>query len=91
MGERAVVAQCLALLEGRDVDADVVFVVGGEMARSVLCGGDLEYWLRVWGARGLLYAWDPVALPALVRAVNDESWRVREMVAADDDYGAVGR
>ena len=36
-------------------------------------------WLRVWGARGLLWAWDDRALPALCVALTDEAWRVREM------------
>jgi hypothetical protein len=96
MGERAVVTRCVALLEGRSVEDDFVFVVGGEMDHLVLSREDLAYWLRVWGARGLLYAWDPVALPVLVGAVTDESWRVREMVAKvvakrrlDDAAGAI--
>ena len=31
------------------------------------------------GARGLLYAWDDSARSAVVRALDDEAWRVREM------------
>ena len=96
MGELAVVERCVAMLEGNEVDDEFVFVVGGESARSVLYRANHPYWLRVWGARGLLYAWDPVAVPALAGAVTDESWRVREMVAKvvakwrlDDAAGAV--
>jgi hypothetical protein len=37
------------------------------------------YWLRVWGARGLLWVWDDSALGALRVALADEAWRVREM------------
>lgn len=37
------------------------------------------YWRRVWGARGLLYVWDASALDAVVTALADEHWRVREM------------
>jgi HEAT repeat protein len=39
------------------------------------------YWLRVWGARGLLWNWDARATDAVRRALSDEAWRVREMAA----------
>ena len=44
-------------------------------------GPELQYWLRVWAARGLLWAWSDEALPAIVEALADEHWRVREMAA----------
>jgi len=49
----------------------------------VLDGTDPEqqYWLRVWAARGLLWVWADAALPAIVDALADEHWRVREMAA----------
>ena len=37
------------------------------------------YWLRVWAARGLLWAWDDTAAAVVVDALSDEAWRVREM------------
>lgn len=39
------------------------------------------YWLRVWAARGLMYAWEDRAADAILAALADESWRVREMAA----------
>jgi hypothetical protein len=42
---------------------------------------DLRYWLRVWGTRGLLWAWDGNAVDALHGALSDPAWRVREMAA----------
>jgi hypothetical protein len=33
----------------------------------------------VWAARGLFWAYDDVAEDALISALNDEHWRVREM------------
>ena len=47
-----------------------------------------RYWLRVWGVRGLLWALtapgapsadDPVVTAAVVGALGDGHWRVREM------------
>jgi HEAT repeat protein len=75
-GKEELVAGCIDLLNGRDVDADLVGVLGG---RSVSWSDGPAYWLRVWAARGLLWAWDDAALPALTTALDDEAWRVREM------------
>ena len=75
---------CVAILEGRDVDAALVLALGGPHATFVLTGresGKTGSWPRVWAARGLLYAWEDSATPAVVRAATDEAWRVREMVA----------
>jgi hypothetical protein len=33
----------------------------------------------VWAVRALLYAWDDVARGAVIGALADEAWRVREM------------
>jgi hypothetical protein len=79
-GEADLVAGCLGLLAGRDVDDGLVFAVGGPAARSVLDGGQ-QYWLRVWAMRALLYAWDDTARPAVLAGMADEAWRVREMAA----------
>jgi len=72
---------CLDLLAGREADRGMLRILAGS--------GDLEfterpvnrYWLRVWALRGLLWAWDDRALPALLDALADEHWRPREMAA----------
>jgi HEAT repeat protein len=79
-GTAEVVAGCLELLGGGAADEPLVFAIGGPAARSVLGGGQ-RYWLRVWAARALLYAWDDRAAGAVIAALADESWRVREMAA----------
>ena len=86
-GTDVVVRACVDLLGGGEADPALVVALGGEHAESVLAQGVPEvhrYWLRTWGARGLLYAWDdamlPLVVPALVAATDDEAWRVREMV-----------
>ena len=52
-------------------------------ARLEAAGAD--YWPRVWAARGLLHCWpspvQPAVTAALVGALSDPAWRVREMAA----------
>lgn len=80
-GRDELVAGCVDLVAGRAVDPDLVLALGGPPARRVVTGEltGPSYWLRVWGLRGLLWVWDDVATPAVVRALGDDSWRVREM------------
>jgi len=82
-GRQAVVTGCVQLLEGDRVDPQLIVALGGPAASWVLTGdvGGPDYWLRVWAARGLLWAWDPSATPALIAAMSDPAWRVREMAA----------
>ena len=82
-GKDAVVAGCARLIAGGDADPALLMALAGPAADAFLDGGPREdlYWLRVWGTRGLLWAWDESALDALTRALTDEHWRVREMAA----------
>ena len=74
------VACCVRLLGRQDADDALVFTIGGPGARAVLDGGQ-QYWLRVWAPRALLYSWDEMARAAVLDALADEAWRVREMAA----------
>lgn len=80
-GKGAVVAGCIELLKGHDVDAELVLALGGPPARWVVTGEPPgpPYWLRVWALRGLLWAWGDEALPSVEAALHDDAWRVREM------------
>jgi hypothetical protein len=91
-GGPTLIAGCIALLSGRsdDVDDRLITVLGGEPARQVLdgaAGGRSGYWPRVWAARGLLHGWDDrtaeadAATVAIIGALGDDAWRVREMAA----------
>jgi hypothetical protein len=83
-GRGPVTAGCLALLWGQDVDDNLIMALGGPGGRVVLDDGPKQrnqYWRRVWGARGLLYAFDESAAEAIIEALGDEHWRVREMAA----------
>jgi hypothetical protein len=76
-----VLGGCIELLSGGDVDADLILALGGPPASWVITGepSGPPYWMRVWATRGLLWAWDDVALPAVKVALSDEAWRVREV------------
>lgn len=83
-GRMKLIVDCVDLLEGRSVDDELLLALAGPPARAVLdgrAGGRHGYWPRVWAARGLLHAWDDFATGAVIRAMSDDSWRVREMIA----------
>ncbi|MGB7104435.1 MAG: HEAT repeat domain-containing protein [Acidimicrobiales bacterium] len=83
-GTKNVVASCVEILSGGDVDEEMLLALGGPSATPVIEGGEgglAGYWPRVWAMRGLLYAWRVSAIPVVVAGVHDESWRVREMAA----------
>jgi hypothetical protein len=83
-GLAAVVDGCAAILDGSGFDASLVIALAGAHGLRVVsggAGGPDGYWPKVWAARALLYVWDARAIRALRGAANDESWRVREMVA----------
>jgi HEAT repeat protein len=83
-GRAAFTSGCIGLLEGREVDDDLILALGGASAEYVLAGregGKGGYWPRVWAARGLLHAWDDRATAAIISATADDAWRVREMAA----------
>jgi hypothetical protein len=84
-GRAAVVAGCVRLLDGADdLDVPLIQLLGGRTAPWALDPARepaQRYWFRVWAARGLLWAWEDTALPAVRTALRDEAWRVREMAA----------
>jgi hypothetical protein len=52
-----------------------------------------DYWVRTWGARGLLHCWDDRATDAVVAGLGDEHYRPAEMclkVAAAHDVAGAG-
>ncbi|WP_018352718.1 HEAT repeat domain-containing protein [Longispora albida] len=80
-GRQEVAARCAAILHGTE-DAELTVVIGGLHGRAVEAGTTKEGdWPRVWAARALLYVWDEPAAPAVVAALGDPQWRVREMAA----------
>jgi len=80
-GRDDVVDGCRRLLRGEPVDPALLTALAGPASAPFLGGQprDDDYWLRLWGARGLLWQWDPAALPEIGTALGDNHWRVREM------------
>jgi hypothetical protein len=70
-------------MQGRDVSPELLTGLVGPAAEKFLDGHphDDTYWLRVWGARGLLWSWSPVATDTVRDGLTDAHWRVREMSA----------
>ena len=84
LGTRNVVAQCVGILDGGEIDEVTLLALAGPAAEGVLQGreGGLEgYWPRVWAMRGFLYAWNATAVPVVLNGARDDHWRVREMSA----------
>jgi hypothetical protein len=81
-GKDAVLEDCLALLDG-STDPELTRSLAGRGAAKFFDGQqhDDTYWFRVWALRGLLWSWDDRATGHVVRALDDEAWRVREMAA----------
>jgi hypothetical protein len=81
-GRAAVVADCIALVRG-GTELRLLTSVVGAGGHKYFDGEEHEdlYWFRVWGLRGLLWAWDASGTDAVRTALTDEAWRVREMAA----------
>ena len=81
-GRAAVVADCIALARG-ETDLSLLTSVVGPGGDKYFDGQEHQdlYWLRVWGLRGLLWAWDPSGTEVVCTSLTHEAWRVREMAA----------
>lgn len=99
LGMRATVDLCVDLLEGadrttyRDAMPYLTGVVFDEASPRFDPARWKDYWVRTWGARGLLYVWDDVASPAVVVGLGDEHWRPGEMclkVSTKREIGEAG-
>jgi HEAT repeats len=85
VGRRRFVEVCVDLLEGADRTAygpELRYLTGhdwspGEQVHDRDVWKD--YWVRTWGARGLLHCWDDEATPAVVAGLGDVHYRPAEM------------
>jgi hypothetical protein len=99
VGETAVVELCVELLRDGDREAhpEVMPYLTGLVFEEGSPTTDpkhwKDYWVRTWGARGLLYVWDESAAPAVVAGLDDEHWRPAEMclkVSTKREIGEAG-
>jgi HEAT repeat protein len=85
LGVRGTVDLCVDLLQGADRNdhPDAIPYLTGLVFEEGSPTTDpkhwKDYWVRTWGARGLLYVWDDSAAPAVVAGLDDEHWRPAEM------------
>lgn len=68
-------------MAGRNEGESFLILLGGEHARAILDGAPPLYWPELWGTRALLHVWDDSAAAAVIRALGNPAWRVREMAA----------
>lgn len=80
-GEEEVVAGAVSLMRGNNEGEVFLLYVGGEHAQGILDGAPVLYWPELWGTRTLLYVWDDSAIDAVIDALQNPAWRVREMAA----------
>jgi hypothetical protein len=83
-GEKELVRDCVAILQGGRIDDGTLFALAGPAAGVLVedgSGGVHGYWPRVWAMRSFLYIWDPMASGVVIAGANDSHWRVREMSA----------
>ncbi len=99
LGLPAFVAVCTDLMAGADRE-EYVEELRGLTGHDWQPGEDVldrrswhDYWVRTWGARGLLHVWDDAATDAVARGLADDHWRPAEMclkVAARHDVAGTG-
>ena len=79
LGTPTFVSLCVDLLGGADRDdyVDELPYLTGHASHDPEVWAD--YWVRTWGARGLLHVWDDAATSAIVAGLGDEHWRPAEM------------
>lgn len=80
-GEEDVVEGAISLMSGNNEGEVFLLYVGGEHAQGILDGAPALYWPELWGTRALLYVWNDSAISAVLGALSNPAWRVREMAA----------
>ncbi|MGV8877177.1 MAG: HEAT repeat domain-containing protein [Rhodoglobus sp.] len=78
-GEDVIVDRAISLIEGNNEGKEFLLIVGGEHAQGILDGAPVLYWPELWGTRALLHAWNDNAADAVLAALSNQAWRVREM------------
>lgn len=96
VGRARFVDVCVDLLSGADRASyvpELRYLAGSSREGFLDRESWKDYWVRTWGARGLLYCWDDRAGDAVVRGLGDEHYRPAEMclkVSARHDVAGAG-
>jgi HEAT repeats len=82
VGRARFVEVCVDLLGGADRAAyprELLYLTGHSTDALLDRAAWKDYWVRTWGARGLLHAWHDSATSAVVAGLGDEHYRPAEM------------
>lgn len=81
VGTETAAGWCVDLLSGADPHDYLAMLgyLGSNSRRAAFDPSWHDYWVRTWGARGLLYVWADSAAPVVVQGLGDEHWRPAEM------------
>ena len=82
LGSQRYTEVCVALLGGaarEDHEEELALLAGASWPAARDTSSWHDYWVRTWGARGLLHVWDGTADGAVVAGLHDEHWRPAEM------------
>jgi hypothetical protein len=96
VGRDRFVEVCVDLLGGADRAAylrELQYLTGHSEDRLLDRESWKDYWVRTWGARGLLHCWHDSATAAVVAGLDDEHYRPAEMclkVSAKHDVAGSG-
>jgi hypothetical protein len=96
VGRDRFVEVCVDLLGGADRTAyvpELRYLVGQPGDRFLDRASWKDYWVRTWGARGLLHCWHDSATVPVVNGLGDEHYRPAEMclkVSAKHDVAGSG-
>ena len=80
-GNAAFARRCIPIARGELTDHEAIIWLGGLPGQLFLADPrpDQAYWPRVWAVRALRYVWDDRSAGAVLEALRDPHWRVREM------------
>lgn len=96
VGRARFVEICVDLLDGADRAAyvpELRYLTGFSDDHFLDRQAWHDYWVRTWGARGLLHCWHDSATEAVVAGLGDEHYRPAEMclkVSAKHDVAGAG-
>jgi len=83
VGAQSFARGCAAVLAGDLSDGRLIDLLAGDAMPALRVDPERDdvHWFRVWAVRGLMWGWHDEATAALLSALDDDAWRVRELAA----------